>query len=440
MSSTPMPIPTGVPPELSDSTGTQRALKEIMAKIASLQQGKQAGSLATMGQGGAPQPTTAGHTGVAGAPPPLPFNPQGGGSAPQAAAPRALDPGPPMPAGFQTGMIPGSQDAVIQGTIGGVVQAIHQVNEKKKAEQTKKAENYMTQLSQAIQNGDQEMVNTMLSDPKIVKTIEKGLDYEFVKKPQAAAAKQEPEPPEATGIKAAISKMVHGKPKAPQPSQLPMPGQPGGIMLPKPSADQQSAGAISNARLDALKNDPDFLHQQATGSALSGEDNRRAEAIAKNLEISPKEVKILDAQQQIALQKAYTQFALEKMKSEAAMARTVATGEFKMNSAKIMADARKYAADITKEHLKITRDKADLQLPLAMLKHYDNMSKTYAQLAQKATDSKEKKFYQTQSEMYAQQYEKAHQDIEDQDLLKQYGDFLTGGALPGETPEEDDSE
>lgn len=447
---------SGIPLPQNDPTASTQTNPIIQKLLATLQQAQQASKQAGGAlQAGSAPPTTAGVSPQASPPPPLPFQSSGARAPVSPAAPRGPSPPPPMPGGgtpTEFGSMKGAQQNTVQQTISNITQAIHQAVEKKKAKQTKEAENYTIQLNQALENGDKEMVDTMLSDPKIVKTIEKGLDYHFTKMQGG-----EPAPPEATGVKAAFQKIM-GKQQPPQ-AALPKPGQPGGVMLPKPGPEQQLQNAVQNARLREAQDNPQFLRQLATGTSLSPEEQRTAELVAKNLQIAPADLAHLSALENQQILKTYGQMALEDMKAEAAMARTkvmassregaAAMGaESRINSAKIMADARKYAADMVHDAAtKKGQGKVDHQLTLGVMKHYDNMSKTYATLAEKATSDDEKKFYQKQADTYQQKFDSLNQDIEDQKLMDQFQGVVSGadgaeypGGSGGDESEEDEED
>lgn len=446
---------SGIPLPQNDPTASTQTNPVIQKILAALQQAqsasKQAGGAL---QAGSAPPTTAGISPTPAPPPPLPFQSSGARAPVSPASPRGPSPPPPMPGGgspTEFGSMKGAQQNTVQQTISNITQAISQAVEKKKAKQTKEAENYTIQLNQALENGDKDMVDTMLSDPKIVKTIEKGLDYHFTKMQGG-----EPAPPEASGVKAAIQKIM-GKQQQPQ-APLPKPGQPGGVMLPKPGPEQQLQNAVANARLKAAQDDPNFLRQLATGTTLSSDEQRQAELVAKNLQIAPADVARFSAMENQQIMKVYGQMAVESMKAETAMARTQVSAssrettaaigaQGKVDSAKIMAAARRYAADTVKSSLdlknKQSGQKVDHQLTLGVMKHYDNMSKTYATLAQKATDDKEKKYYQGQADQYQQKFESLNQDIEDQKMLESFQGAVGGGGgdYPGgsnDGNEEDD--
>lgn len=194
----------------------------------------------------------------------------------------------PQNALFQTGFEfsnPQARNAAVASSaIQGVTQLIGQMKERKEAKTKRQAENYMTQITAMQQAGDQEGLNMLLEDPKVIKTLEKGLDYIMPKEPG------EPAPPEAQGITAALQKLG-GKPKQQQATRLPAPNTPGGVVFPRAPQSQANTQALADlvtkAALAAAQNDPELAKRLGIGTGLSGKEATDAERYQAGLAMSP---------------------------------------------------------------------------------------------------------------------------------------------------------
>lgn len=195
-------------------------------------------------------------------------------------------PNSPQSGLFQTGFEfnnPQARNAAVAtSAIQGVTQFIDQVKQRKEAKTAKQAENYMTQITAAQQAGDQEALNMLLEDPKVVKTLEKGLEFIMPKVPG------EPPPPEAVGVTKALQKM-QGKNQ--QQARLPAPNTPGGVIWPRMPQSVGNEQAIkdltSSAALGKLQQDPQLAATLGTGTGLTGQEARDAERYQSGLALAP---------------------------------------------------------------------------------------------------------------------------------------------------------
>lgn len=194
-------------------------------------------------------------------------------------------PNPPQSGLYQSGFEfdtkKGRDAAVVTSAIQGVTQFLTQMKQRKEAKTARQAENYMTQIAAAQQSGDQEALNLLLEDPKVLSTLEKGLDFIIPKTPG------EPPPPEATGVLKAINKMKAGQ------QRLPAPNTPGGVVWPRmPQAASNEAAAkdiTSGAALKALQGDPQLARGMGLGTTLTGQEARDAERFQTGLATAPAE-------------------------------------------------------------------------------------------------------------------------------------------------------
>jgi hypothetical protein len=218
--------------------------------------------------------------------------------------PRAM--APPTPPGYMTGYefgTPAGRNAAIAtGAIGSVMEAVSKFKQQKTDKERATAENYMNQIVAAQNSGDQETLNLLLSDPKVIKTLEKGLNYIMPKRPG------EPPPPEAQGIQGALKKAQAAQQ---QNGRLPAPNTPGGVAIPQVSqaaqAMKQLGDMIAQERLRKAQQDPKYLESLATGTTLSGDQMNKAEAYQSGLELTPMQKAQLTTEDQ----KMYTSTAMQ---------------------------------------------------------------------------------------------------------------------------------
>lgn len=297
-----MPDPStgGTPPFVQDPKQGQGQMLQILSQLMQ-QMGK-----GVPGGGGA-NPLVS--RGIPGQVPQMPGAPQvagagAGGAMPGMSMPgrtagplgaatqnQPVSQGPPqsglMQTGFEFDTKQGRDAAVVTSAIQGVGQFISQAKQKKEAKTRAQAENYMSQIHAAQSSGDQETLNLLLQDPKVVSTLEKGLNYLMPKVPG------EPPPPEATGVKKFLDKL-RGKETGmtnPNGPRLPAPNTPGGVAMPRAPQSQANAQAIqdvmSRAALQAMQNDPELAKRMGLGTGLSGKEATDAERFQAGLASSP---------------------------------------------------------------------------------------------------------------------------------------------------------
>lgn len=195
----------------------------------------------------------------------------------------------PTPGGMQTGMEfstkEGRNGAIVQGAIANITQAVAAAKNEKQEHVKRQAENYMSQIMAAQAAGDKQTLDLLLKDPKVIKTLEKGLDYIMPKTPG------EPPPPEAQGLHAAMTKAQQKQAKQQQAnSPLPSPNTPGGVAIPQQSQatqdEAQTQAAIAKARKEALLGNPQLMQMMALGIPPVEVMKMDKEQIKTSLEIS----------------------------------------------------------------------------------------------------------------------------------------------------------
>lgn len=294
------PGPSGIP--MPPGPGAQLTQQDIMKKLAQMLQmsGK------VPGGGGGGQPTnlpTAGMVGqVPGGQPPIPFSTAGAPmnvAPPSGMRPQAMQIPMPQDLGSEFGTKAGAVNATVKETIGGLAQFLQNYKNKKQQDESIKAEGYFSQIMAAAQNpndpNSKMILDVLGSDPKVIKTIEKGMEYTFAKQP---GGPPEPEPPESRGLKGAIQKLIGRQQQTPMPQSLPKPGQPGGIMIPGPTLQQQLQASQTNAQLSGMQQSPE-LRAAVAGTALP-----------------PPEMELLDANARVQAGHDYAKYLVELEKSQ----------------------------------------------------------------------------------------------------------------------------
>lgn len=199
--------------------------------------------------------------------------------------------------------------AVASNALQGLSQVVTQFKNRQEEKTRSKAEGYMSQIIAAQQSGDQQALNLLLEDPKVIKTLEKGLNYFLPKVPGEAPT------PESVGVHNAIKKAQ---------SRLPAPNTPGGVSIPRMGeaqvATQEAQRLAAVAALKKLQQDPELAAQQGLGTALSGAERHQAERFASSLEMTPAQESQLTMEDRKSLQAfdMFKQSQEEKLK-EAAM-------------------------------------------------------------------------------------------------------------------------
>jgi len=204
----------------------------------------------------------------------------------------------------------GARDAaVVTNAIQGLSSLVSGYKQKKEQKTRAQAENYMSQIIAAQQSGDTQALNLLLEDPKVIKTLEKGLEYYMPKVPGEKAT------PESEGIHSAIKKTQQ---------RLAAPNTPGGVSIPRMSetqgAQNEAQRLAALAAMKKLQNDPELAAQQGLGTALSGEEAAKAARIAGGLGLSAAQYAQLEENDRKALQ-AFDMFKMEqenKLRQQAA--------------------------------------------------------------------------------------------------------------------------
>lgn len=365
-----------------------------------------------------------------------PFRPgQQGGGGGMAAPPGAPTPnqpqsqGPPesglYKSGFEFNTSGGRDAAVVTSAIQGVSQFLSQAKQKKEQKTKATAENYMSQIMAAQQAGDQETLNLLLQDPKVVSTLEKGLNYLMPKVPG------EPPPAEALGVHSAITKLSK---KQQSQQRLPAPNTPGGVSFPRmpqsASNESQMKDVITKAALEAVKNDPTLAQKLGIGTTLSGAETKQAEQWAAGLGISPAQQAAM-AQDDKKLAQTFSMFKIE---NETELKKLASTE--RMSSARNATElkAASISAGPMYERAKIARSLGEAQIKYreAMAKgqqtnankiamttltsQIDNLN-TLAEKAAKDNNEALSKTYKSQADDLSKQY-KEIKDSQDTDVNK----------------------
>lgn len=360
---------------------------QTMQKLQQLLGGQSGGggNLQSLGLGGnmSPQPPQA--PGRVGAPPPqmiqppkINFSTAGAGAQMPAPAP----PPPPTNMGMQSD--PGlmskldPKGASVYSAIQGVSQMLGQWQQKKEQKSQAEAANIAQNLMKAVESGDKDEVAAILNDPKSTKVLNKVYKGWLTPAPQ-----EKPQDPEVQAFTQGIVKYMEstgpkigsagtatsgggypitnagGPPmtqgQQPQPQQQPqqqqqggMPRQMGGYMLPQSLPPDLMKAATQNAELQRAKQDPGSL---LGNNQLSSEQIKQAQMYAAQLDVSPKELAMLDASQQRELIKAYAKVATMEMQQKSMTDRALGVAQVGATSrekvAGISSASRKEVAKIT---------------------------------------------------------------------------------------------
>ena len=331
--------------------------------------------------GGAAQPSPqgGGPTGVPGAvvPPPAPnirFDPSGAPGSPiQTAGPRpAMQ--IPQTGNQSLGKFTSKGEARNAGlvslgnSLSGIFSAVEAKDHAKKAAM---AENYLMQINSLIASGDpndRKKAEMFLEDPKIRKILKTGLDF---------VPLEEKVPPEAEGVQAAVQKIQQKQgqpPPPPQPTQM----RP---VLPQPGTQQKLQQAMQSAILQAIQKDPAKALSMMGASQLSSAETRAAEFYQSGLGLSPAQVDTMSAQEKLTGLKVLESSMRDILRLQSDIYKTDKNYSGRVDSAKIMAGAKRYAADKYSEAAK-GRKGAAINLA-AGAKIYKDMAQEYTTLAGK---------------------------------------------------------
>ncbi len=181
----------------------------------------------------------------------------------------------------------------VYNAIQGVSKLLQDWQQRRDQRQHVEAANIAQNLMAAMDHGDEATKQAILNDPKAIKILNKILPGWLTK------AKESQKKPDIDigGFEAGIQQYVQGKSQ----QQTQEPRQVGGYLLPQAGPAEQLRGAQISAETQAAQQDPARLLSTQLGSQQIGQ----AERIAAQLEVSPKEVAILDASAQRTAVKGY---------------------------------------------------------------------------------------------------------------------------------------
>lgn len=220
-------------------------------------------------------------------------------------------------------------------SITGIVNSVTQRQQQKKAAL---AENYMMQIGNLLASGDpkdRQKAEMILEDPKILKTLDKGLNYRPL---------QEQVPPEAIGVNAAFQKIKQNMAGnknalagdvARKPQQRPV--------LPQPTQGAQIQAMMNNAIMQRMKKDPGFAFQLAKQTMLTSGEQASAEESQAGLTTSPAAQAQMDFQVTLAKDTAMQSVIVEAQKAQSEMDRQLLENKGKIDT-EIAANAGKIAA------------------------------------------------------------------------------------------------
>lgn len=186
-------------------------------------------------------------------------------------------------------------------SIQGVSKLLQDWQSRKDKKQQGEASNIAQNLMTALQNNDVTTVHDILNDPKATKVLNKVYKGWLTKSQEAQKPSGPPDPMIQgfeTGLKQALSGQGQGQGQQ-QPQQ--MPRTMGGYNLPQASPIQQLQAAKVAAETQAAQQDP----SRQLASQLTGQEARQSELIANALQVSPKELAILESGDQRAIAKGY---------------------------------------------------------------------------------------------------------------------------------------
>lgn len=360
------------------------------------------------------------------------FNPLGGPGGPIQTAPPRQGGGVPATGSQSIGNFKDRGTATNAGlvslgnSLSGIFNAVGQKEHAKKAAM---AENYLLQINGLLASGDpkdREKAMMILEDPKIRKTLKTGLDY---------VPLEEEKPPEAQGVESAVKKIqAQGQPKGGQPP--PPQKQP---MLPQPSTQQKIQQVMQNALLQKLQQDPASAISMMGGSQLTGAEQRASEFYEKGLGLSPNQVSGMNLQEKLTGMKVYESMMRDALKFELDKYKADKSYEGKVDSAKVLANSRKYWADQVRGAAKdrgagkgVIKDD-----PYAKgAKMYEDMAKKYLDMAKAAGIKPEDKTrYEGLAEQYNRKADEYLNQANDQDLMQDFMKAVEGGddASGGDT-------
>ena len=287
--------------------------------------------------------------------------------------------------------------------------------QKVQAKKSALAENYMLQINSLLASGDpndKKKAELILEDPKILKTLKTGLEY---------VPLQEEVPPEARGVQSAIQKTT-GQQQGQQQQQRPQMRP----VLPQPSQQAQLQSAMQNALLQKIKQDPASAISMLGQSQLSSAEQHADEFYKAGLGLTPAEIGKLSTSEKLQGMKTYEAATVAAIKGEIDMYKAGVGYSGKVDSATILANARKYVADTVKS----TADKKNNNKPNASAagaKVYEDYAKKYLDIIKggKGPDGKpltpeQTQQYQQKADSYQKQADDYLQQQGDEELIKDF--------------------
>jgi len=295
------------------------------------------------------------------------------------------------------------------------------IGQKEHAKKAALAENYLMQINGLLASGDpgdKQKAMMILEDPKIRKVLKTGLEY---------VPLEEEVPPEAHGVQSAIQKIQKGgSGQSPQ-------GQPQGQpqrqpIIPQASQEQQLKAAMTSALLQKIKQDPAVAISMMGQSQMDSAEQHASEFYKSGLGLSPADVQTMTAQEKLAGLKIYEQAVGAAIRGEIDMYKAGMGYKGKVDSATVLGNARKYAADAMKSAW-AARDKkkGGASNFAAGAKVYEDYAKKYLDLAEKGKDAKgmplseeQKKIYQQKADAYQRQADEYLNQVGDQELMEMF--------------------
>lgn len=290
--------------------------------------------------------------------------------------------------------------------------------QKDHAKKSAMAENYMMQINGLLASGDpgdRQKAMMILEDPKIRKVLKSGLEY---------VPLEEEVPPEAHGVQTAIQKIKGGGKGGQQPQRQMQP------IIPKPSQEEQVKSAMQSALLQKIQKDPASAISMMGASQLSSAEQHADEFYKSGLGLSPADLEVMTAQEKLQGLKIYEQAVGAAIRGEIDMYKAGVGYKGKVDSATVLGNARKYAADRMKEAWS-SRDKAKSKGGAnnyaAGARVYEDYAKKYLDIIKggKGPDGKplsedQIKGYQQKADAYQRQADEYLNQVGDQELMNMF--------------------
>jgi hypothetical protein len=292
------------------------------------------------------------------------------------------------------------------------------IEQKEQAKKSALAENYMLQINALLASGDpqdKQKAMAILEDPKIRKILKTGLEY---------VPLEEDVPPEAKGVATAQQKIASGK--APQigggqQQQQPPQRRP---IIPQASQQDQLKAAMTSALLQKIKQDPASAISMMGASQLSSAEEHAAEFYKAGLGLDPATIATMTSQEKLQGMKMLETATNAAIKGEVDLYKAQLGYKGKVDSATILANARKSVAAAGAA----AKGKTGAAVSYAAgAKIYEDYAKKYLDIIKsgKGPDGKpltedQIKQYQQKADMYQQQADQYLNQIQDQELMEMF--------------------